>query len=45
MALDLLPLAEKAVQEAERSPEWAGSPKLARARRRLGEIQMLGPER
>ena len=41
MVLELLPLAEKAVQEAERSPEWAESSKLARAKRGLEKIRML----
>lgn len=41
MVLKLLPLAEKAVQEAERSPEWAGSLKLARVKQGLEETRTL----
>ena len=41
MVLGLLPVAEKAVQDAERSPEWADSSKLARVKQGLEEIRML----
>ena len=41
MVLELLPLAEKVVQEAERSPEWANNSKLACAKQGLEEIRML----
>ena len=41
MVMELLPLAEKAAQEAERSPEWAESSRLAHAKQGLERIRML----
>ena len=44
LVLKLLPHAEKAVREAERSPEWVNSPKLADAKQMLKRIRMLGEQ-
>ena len=41
LVLKLLPHAEKAVREAERSPAWAGSPKLADAKQTLERMRKL----
>ena len=41
LVLKLLPQAEKAVRELERSPAWAGSPKLADAKQTLERIRTL----
>ncbi len=45
LVLKLLPHAEKAVREAERSPAWADSPKLADAKQMLKRIRMLREQR
>ena len=41
MVLDLQPLVDKAVQEAEQSTEWADSPRLANAKQMLERMRTL----
>ncbi len=44
LVLKLLPALDNAVRELERSPEWAGSPKLADAKQTLERIRLLGEQ-
>jgi hypothetical protein len=41
MLKELLPVTEKAVEEAGQSPEWTNSPKLAKIKQRLARNRIL----